>query len=212
MVEQQIRPWDVLDPRVLDAIRSIPRENFIPDEYHNIAYADTAIPLGEFDGSEYNMLHPIVEGRILQNLAISEGDTVLEIGTGSGYLTACLAKLAHHVDSVEQHEELSAIAEKNLAGLGIGNVKLSVGDASRGWEQKPAYDAIAITCSFHEMPEAYKKLLKIGGRLFVITGEAPVMTAQLVTRTGKDSWDTTELFETSVCSIDNQDSEEAFIF
>ena len=212
MVEQQIRPWDVLEPRVLDAIRSIPRENFVPEEYKNIAYADTAIPLGTFDGIECDMLHPIVEGRILQHLAITDDCTVLEIGTGSGYLTACMAKLSNHVDTVDIHEELTEIAEKNLAELGINNVNFNTGDASDGWGRKPAYDAIAITSSMPKIPEAYKKLLKIEGRLFVIVGEAPAMKAYLITRTGDTQWDEKELFETSVCAIENSGAEEPFIF
>ena len=212
MVEQQIRPWDVLDPRVLEVIRSIPRENFIPEEYKNIAYADTAIPLGSFDGVECDMLHPILEGRILQHLAITEDCTVLEIGTSTGYLTACMAKLGNHVDSVDIHEELTQIAKKNLSDLAISNINLSTGDASHGWDQKPAYDAIALTGSMPTMPEVYKKQLKIGGRLFVIVGEAPAMKAYLVTRTSKNKWDTEELFETSVCAIENSGTEEAFIF
>jgi len=212
MVEQQIRPWDVLDPRVLDVIRNIPREHFTPEEYKNIAYADTAIPVGNFDGDECSMLHPVIEGRILQHLAITDDCTVLEIGTGTGYLTACLAALGSHVDSVEIHQELTDIAAKNLADLGITNIKLSTGDASKGWEQKPAYDAIAVTSSMPQIPEAYKKLLKIGGRLFIIVGEAPTMTAYLVTRTGKTAWDIEELFETSITPIIHSETEEPFIF
>lgn len=212
MVEQQIRPWDVLEPRVLDVIRSIPRENFTPEEYKNVAYADTAVPLGIFDGSECKMLHPIIEGRILQHLAITDDCTVLEIGTGTGYLTACMAKLGHHVDTVDIHQELTDIAEKNLTDLGISNVNLSTGDASSGWQQKPAYDAIAITGSMPTMPEAYKNLLKIGGRLFVIVGEAPAMKAYLVTRSSKTHWETEELFETIICALENSGTEEPFIF
>ena len=212
MVEQQIRPWDVLEPRVLDVIRSIPRENFLPDEYKNIAYADTAIPLGVFDGNECSMLHPIVEGRILQHLAITEDCTVLEVGTGTGYLTACMSKLGNHVDTVDIHEELTEIAENNLTELGINNVNFSTGDASRGWGQKPAYDAIAVTGSMPTMPEAYKKLLKVGGRLFVIIGEPPAMQAYLVTRISDKKWETEALFETSVCAIENSGTEEPFIF
>lgn len=212
MVEQQIRPWDVLEPRVLDVIRSIPRENFMPEEYRNIAYADTAIPTGSFDGEECCMLHPIVEGRILQHLDITKDCTVLEIGTGTGYLTACMAKLSDHVDSVDIHEELTEIAANNLADQGITNINLSTGDASKSWDQKPAYDAIAITGSMSQVPEAYKKLLKVGGRLFVIIGEAPTMKALLITRTSKTEWNTEELFETIVTPIINCEAEEPFIF
>ena len=213
MVYHQIRPWDVLDAGVLESISSVPREKFMDAKYSNIAYADTAIPSGTYDGVACTMLHPIVDGRILQHLAMTKDCTALEIGTGTGYLTACMAKLANHVDSVEIHEELTEIAKKNLADLGIKNVTLSTGDASKGWDQqKPAYDAIAITASVRTIPTAYKNLLKIGGRLFVIAGVAPAMKAYLVTRTGKTTWDTEELFETIVAPLENSTPKEAFVF
>ena len=198
MVEQQIRPWDVLNPRVLDVISEIPRENFTPEKYKNLAYVDTRIPLGSYEEHPCDMSNPNIEGRILQALDVQEDDLVLEIGTGSGYLTACLAKLGHHVDSVDINEDLTAMAEKNLEALNIKNVKLSSGDASQGWEQKRNYDVIAITAAMKHIPQSYKKLLKTGGRLFVVTGEAPAMTAHLVTRTGEKSWETEDLFETSI--------------
>ena len=125
-------------------------------------------------------------------------DLILEIGTGSGYLTACLAKLGRHVDSVDINEDMTAMAEKNLQALGINNVNLSTGDASKTWEQKRNYDVIAITAAMKTIPTSYKKLLKIGGRLFVVTGDAPAMTAYRVTRTDKSKWTTEELFETSI--------------
>lgn len=197
MVEQQVRPWNVFDPRVLEVISRIPREDFVPDEYRNLAYADICIPLSdETYGS--SMLHPNIEGRILQNLNIDEDDVLLEIGTGSGYLTACLAALARHVDSVEINPELYELAKKNLAAHDIHNVSISNGDAGKDWNQKQFYDAIAITGSLPEIPQTYKKKLKVGGRLFVVTGEAPAMTAQLLTRTGKNEWSTENLFETCI--------------
>ena len=198
MVEQQVRPWDVLNPRVLDVISEVPRENFTPDEYKTLAYVDTRIPLGSYEEHPCDMSNPNIEGRILQALDVQDNDLVLEIGTGSGYLTACLAKLGRHVDSVDINEDMTAMAEKNLQSLNIDNVNLSTGDASKGWEQKRNYDVIAITAAMESIPDSYKKLLKPGGRLFVVTGEPPAMTAQLVTRTGENSWTVEDLFETSI--------------
>ena len=198
MVEQQVRPWDVLNPRVLAVISEIPRENFTPDAYKNLAYVDTRIPLGSFEDHPCNMPNPILQGRILQELDVQDDDVVLEIGTGSGYLTACLAKLGRHVDSVDINEALTAMAEKNLQALNINNIILSTGDAAKSWFQKQHYDVIAITAAMPAIPESYKNMLTIGGRLFVVTGDAPAMTAQLVTRTDKNKWTVKDLFETSI--------------
>jgi protein-L-isoaspartate(D-aspartate) O-methyltransferase len=212
MVEQQVRPWDVLDNRVLEVISEVPREVFAPDAYKKLAYADTSIPLGEYEGSKCSMLHPILDGRLMQSLDITDDDVVLEIGTGSGYLTACLAKLARHVDSVDINPDMTALAEKNLAAFDLNNINLSTGDAAKGWNQKPFYDVIAITSSMPEIPEVYKNALKQGGRLFVITGEAPAMTAWLVTRIGKNQWTTEDLFETSIAPLINTAQTEEFVF
>lgn len=198
MVEQQVRPWNVLDPRVLEVISEIPRENFTPDEYKNLAYTDTLIPLGSFKDQPCNMPNPVIQGRILQELGVQDDEVVLEIGTGSGYLTACLAKLGRHVDSVDINEALTAMAEKNLQALNIKNVILSTGDAAKGWQQKHNYDVIVITAAMKSIPDSYKNKLKIGGRLFIVTGDAPAMTAQLVTRTDKNKWTVKDLFETSI--------------
>ena len=198
MVEQQVRPWDVLDPRVLDVISEIPRENFTPDEYKNLAYVDTRIPLGSYKNHPCTMANPVIDGRILQELNIQDEDLVLEIGTGSGYLTACLARLGRHVDTVDINEELTAMAEKNLHALGINNINLATGDASKGWTQKRNYDVIVISAAMKTIPESYKKLLKPGGRMFIVTGDAPVMTAHLVTRTDENKWTIEDLFETSI--------------
>ena len=198
MVEQQVRPWDVLNPRVLDVIREIPRENFAPDEYRNLAYVDTRIPLGSYEDHPCNMAKPIIDGRILQELDIQDEDLILEIGTGSGYLTACLAKLGRHVDTVDINEEMTSMATKNLQALNINNVNLATGDASKGWEQKCNYDVIVITAAMRAIPSSYKNLLKIGGRMFVVTGDAPAMTAYRVTRSEKNEWRVEELFETSI--------------
>lgn len=208
MVEQQVRPWDVLNPRVLDVISEIPREKFTPEQYQDLAYVDTRIPLGE-GGS---MLNPNIEGRIMQHLDISDEDVVLEVGTGSGYLTACLAKLARHVDTVDINEELSDSAAARLEEMGFDNINFSTGDAAKGWDQKPAYDAIAITGSLPGIPEHYKQALKIGGRLFIVTGDAPAMTAHLVTRTGKNCWTVEDLFETCLDRLTGTETAESFEF
>jgi protein-L-isoaspartate(D-aspartate) O-methyltransferase len=198
MVEQQVRPWDVLDPRVLEVIGEIPRENFTPDQYKNLAYVDTRIPLGTYEDHSCTMSNPIIEGRILQELDIQDEELILEIGTGSGYLTACLAKLGRHVDTVDINENMTELAGKNLQTLDINNVNLSTGDASKNWRQKRNYDVIVITAAMKKIPESYKKLLKIGGRMFVVTGDAPVMKAYRVTRVEENKWTNEELFETSI--------------
>ena len=198
MVEQQVRPWDVLDTRVLDVIQEVPRENFAPDQYKNLAYADTRIPLGDFNNTPCTMANPIIDGRILQEMNILEEDLILEIGTGSGYLTACLAKLGRHVDTVDINEAFTEQAEKNLQTLGINNVNLTTGDACKSWNQKRNYDVIVISAAMRTIPDSYKKLLKPNGRMFIVTGEAPAMTAYRVTRTDDKNWTTEELFETSI--------------
>ncbi len=198
MVEQQVRPWDVLNPRVLEVVSKIARENFAPDEYKNLAYADTRIPLGSFEEHPCNMSNPIIDARILQELDIQDKELILEIGTGSGYLTACLASLGRHVDSVDINEELTSMAEKNLHALNITNVNLSTGDAAKNWDQKHSYDVIVITAAMKTIPENYKKRLRVGGRMFVVAGDAPVMTAFRVTRKNQDQWSAEALFETSI--------------
>ena len=198
MVEQQVRPWNVLNPRVLDVIGEIPRENFAPEEYKNLAYVDTRIPLGKFENHPCDMANPVLDGRILQEMDILDNDLVLEIGTGSGYLTACMAKLGDHVDTVDINEEMTAIAKKNLQSLAINNVNFSTGDASKTWHQKRNYDVIVISAAMKEIPASYKNLLKVGGRMFVVTGAAPAMTAHRVTRTEQDEWTVEDLFETSI--------------
>lgn len=198
MVEQQVRPWDVLNPRVLAVIGEIPREQFAPEKYKNLAYVDTRIPLGSYEEQPCTMANPTIDGRILQELDVQDEDLILEIGTGSGYLTACLAKLGRHVDSVDINEDMTAMAEKNLQALNIDNVNLATGDASKTWEQKQNYDVIVISAAMKSIPQSYKELLKSGGRMFVVTGDAPAMTAHRVTRIGKNEWTTEDLFETSI--------------
>ena len=208
MVEQQVRPWDVLDPNVLAVMEDIPRENFVPTEHRNLAYTDTGIPLIH----DQHMLKPTIVGRLLQALAIQSNEIVLEVGTGTGYTTACLAKLAAHVYSVDIYEEFQTMAQKNLSSVNIDNVTLATGDAAHGWDQRKEYDAIAITGSMPEVPETYKKALTVGGRLFVITGDAPVMDARLITRVTEQSWSDEILFETELQRLVNAEKIAEFVF
>ncbi len=194
MVEQQVRPWEVLDQRVLDVLGELPREHFVPERYRRLAYADLNIPLGH----EQVMMTPKVEARMLQALDVRPGERVLEVGTGSGYVTACLARLGGRVHSVEIFEDLRQRAGERLAALGIGDVVLETGDAARGWERHAPYDVIAVTGSLPEMEPAFQEQLAVGGRLFVIVGEPPVMEARLYTRVADDAWSCEDLFETAI--------------
>ncbi len=208
MIEQQIRPWDVLDQRVLELIDSLPREAFVPAAYTSLAYADINIPLehGEM------MMPPKVEARMLQALNVQLGESALEIGTGSGYFTALLARCAKQVYSVDIHAEFTQQARHKLTAHGIANVSLDTGDASRGWEQHGPYHVIAVTGSLPVLPDSLRRSLKTGGRLFVITGDAPVMTAQLITRIGEESWGQQTLFETVLPPLINAPQPPRFVF
>ncbi|MBN1377696.1 MAG: protein-L-isoaspartate O-methyltransferase [Gammaproteobacteria bacterium] len=201
MVKQQIRPWEVLDRRVLEVILQTPREEFVPHQFRQLAFTDTDIPLAH----NQFMLRPVLEGRILQSLDLRTSDTVLEIGTGSGYLTACLAQLAGHVESVDIYPEFIEQAKQKLAIFDCDNVSLSVGDAAQQWGQANQYDAIAVTGALPSVPEAYKRALATDGRLFVIIGQAdkPIMEAMLITRKGKNQWMQESLFETWVSPLIN---------
>ncbi len=207
MIEQQIRPWDVLDPRVLELLKAVRREQFVPPVSKGLAFADTEIPLGH--GA--SMWQPKIEARAVQALALQPTDSVLEIGTGSGHVTALLARLAAQVTSVEIVPELSAAASRNLATHNIDNVTLQVGDAAHNWGEAE-YDAIILTASVPMVPEAYKQQLKVGGRLFVIVGDAPAMHAQLITRSGADTFETRVLFETVVAPLRNVQQPQRFVF
>lgn len=193
MVEQQVRTLDVLDRRVLETLAAIPRERFVPAAYRDVAFADTAIPIGH---GQF-MLPPGIEGRILQALGPERGERVLEIGTGSGYFAACLEHLAGDVDSIEIHAELATGAAQALSGLGSAQVRVTTGDAlTRTWP--PHYQVIAVTGSLPVYDPRFERALAIGGRLFVVVGSAPAMEARRVTRTAADAWRTEVLFETSI--------------
>jgi protein-L-isoaspartate(D-aspartate) O-methyltransferase len=194
MIEQQVRPWDVLDQRVLDAMQRIPRENFVPERYRSLAFADTNIPLGH----DQVMMPPNLEGRLLQALAIQTTDTILEIGTGSGYLTACLATLGRHVTSIDIEPEFTAQAKDKLAAQGISNVTLDTADTASGVERGKSFDVIAVTGSLPVLQQQFYDNLNTGGRLFVISVQLPIMEALLVTRVDAGNWTRESLFETSI--------------
>lgn len=198
MIEQQIRPWEVLDPQVLDLLFVVKREDFTPPAYRNLAFADLEVPLG----SGQVMLAPKIEAKMLQELGIKKTDKILEIGTGSGYMAALLAARADHVVTVECRPELAAIAKENLARAGVSNVTVEIGDGANGWAARAPYDAIVVSGSVPVLPDALLKQLRVGGRLAVIVGEAPVMEAQLITCTADGVFNTVNLFETVVPPLD----------
>lgn len=208
MVEHQVRPWDVLDDKILHTIDAIRRDAFVPDAYKGLAYADTEIPLGNNEC----MMHPVLEGRMLQALEIEPTDKVLEIGTGSGFITACLAHLGSHVDTVDINESLSRSAAERLKKMNILNVNYIVADAVAGFTPDKSYDVIAITGSMAEVPNLYKQALAVGGRMFVITGDAPVMEARLVTRTDENSWAEQKMFETCLRPLVHAETKKQFQF
>jgi protein-L-isoaspartate(D-aspartate) O-methyltransferase len=208
MVEQQIRPWEVLDQRVLDLLFRIHREDFVPPQYRPLAFADMEIPLGHGE----KMLAPRMEARMLQELSLNPGERVLEVGTGSGYMTALLASLGGHVYSVEIVPEFTGSAGAKLAAHGFANVTLDTGDAARGWDRHAPYDAIVITGSLPALPPAFPQSLRPGGRLIAVVGEPPVMEAQLVTCVAAGTCNTTRLFEACIAPLRNAPQPGRFVF
>jgi protein-L-isoaspartate(D-aspartate) O-methyltransferase len=192
MIEQQVRPWSVLDPQVLQVLQDVPREAFVPERFRSLAFADTNIPLGH----DQVMMAPVVEGRLLQALAIHPQENVLEIGTGSGFLTACLARLGQRVTSIEIFPELVDAAASRLAEQQIANISLLTGDAFELLDDAQRFDVIAVTGSIPQLSQEFHRNLKTGGRLFVISGQLPIMEAQLVTRISDNQWTRESLFET----------------
>ena len=197
MIEQQIRPWEVLDPQVLDLLFVVKREDFVPSAYRSLAFADMEIPLGHGQV----MLAPRVEARLLQEIGVKKTDRVLEIGTGSGYMAALLAARAEHVVSLERVPELAETARRNMERAGITNVTVEVGDGPGGWPQRGPYDVIVLSGSVPNLPSELLKQLRLGGRLVAIVGEAPVMEAVLVTCTAEGVYNTVNLFETVVPAL-----------
>jgi len=207
MVEQQVRAWDVLQTGVLKVLKNVPREQFVPTGYEALAFADMEIPIGHGQA----MMTPTLEGRVLQALQLEAGDSVLEVGTGSGFLTACLARLADKVTSLEIHEDFLRSARANLEDTGIRNVDLLTMDATRALPEA-SYDAIAITGSLQSYDPRYGMALNPGGRLFVVVGDAPAMDARVITRSGDNEWQTESLFETVLTPLVNGSQPTPFSF
>ncbi len=207
MVEQQVRAWEVFDDAILEVLAKVPREHFVPERFRALAFADTEIPLGH---GQY-MMTPTVEGRLLQSLDLNGNDSVLEIGTGSGFLTACLSRLAAAVTSVDIYAEFISAAGERLAEGGFDNVELVTLDAT-GELPAGQFDAIAVTASIPVFDPRYVMALRPGGRLFVVIGEDPIMEARLVIRTGDSDWRTESLFETHLAPLVNAALRPQFAF
>ena len=207
MIEQQVRAWDVLDLRVLDAMERVPREAFVPADYRDLAFADMSLPIGEGQ----SMLAPNVEGRILQSLAVTPADRVLEVGTGSGYFAACLGTLARSVLSIEVRPALAHAALENLQRNAAHNVTVEVLDAMT-LAIDGEYDVIALTGSLPVYDARFERALKVGGRLFVVVGTRPVMDARRITRAGHGEWTMESLFETVMDPLLHAPTPPKFVF
>lgn len=208
MIEQQIRPCEVLDGRVLELLKHVRREHFVPASKKGLAFADMEIPLGH--GAA--MWQPKLEARAVQELHLTRNDKVLEVGTGSGYLTALLSALAGHVTSVEIVPELSDMARQNLAAHHRDNITLETGDAAHGWDNGASYDVIVLTGSTPVLPAVFQNSLNVGGRLFAIVGDAPAMEAELITRVAPDTFETVNIMETCVAPLRNAEQPRRFVF
>lgn len=207
MIEQQVHTWEVFDEQVLEAMRGIPRELFMPAAYRDVAFADAPIPLAHGQ----SVLSPKVQGRILQALALTPADVTLEVGSGSGYLTACMARLCTRVRSLEVFADLAELSRQNLLAAAINNAAVETADAMR-LDEVLQYDAIAVTGSLPVYDERFQRALKIGGRLFVVVGTAPIMEAWKVTRLGEREWQRESLFETVVEPLVNAARVSQFVF
>ena len=208
MVEQQIRTWEVLDQAVLDLLYVVTREDFVPPAYRTLAFVDMEIPIGEGE----KMMAPKLEARIVQELAPRKNERVLEVGTGSGYLTALLAHRAAHVHSVEIRPALAAFGRANLERHGADNVTLEIGDAARGWPARAPFDVIVLTGSTPVLPKSLPEQLSPGGRLFAVVGEEPVMVARLVTCSAPGAFRSVELFDTLLAPLANAEQPPRFRF
>ena len=194
MVEQQVSPWDVLDSRVLEALGSVRREEFVPAAHRALAFADIGLPLGHGEV----MMKPVIEGRVLQAVAPAQTESVLEIGTGSGFLTACLARLAASVHSIEQHADLANAARDHILAAGIVNATVEVAEAVSGFEPKQQYDVIVVTGAVAALPQRWREWVRPGGRLLAIVGASPAQRATLFTRDAGGQWTEAGLFETDL--------------
>ena len=208
MVEQQIRTWEVLDQDVLDLLYLVPREQFVPPEHRALAFSDLEIPLGHGE----RMWQPKMEARILQELNVHKTDRVLEVGTGSGYFTALLAHRCAQVCSVEINPALAEFGRRNLERHGVDNAMLETGDAARGWDRHAPYDVIVLTGSTPVLPATLLAQLAPDARLFAVVGEAPAMSARLVTCAGPSEQRSTDLFETVIRTLANAERPSRFKF
>lgn len=208
MVENQVRPWEVLDGRVLDVLRQVRREDFVPPAHRQFAFADLNLPLGHGEV----MMKPVLEGRVLQALELKPEDSVLEIGTGSGFLTACLAKLAAQVTSVDIHEDFTAAASQRLQAAGITNAQLVTGDAVNTWQPQGTFDAMVVTGAIYRIPDRFLGWLKPGGRLLVIRGESPVQQVLVLTHEGNGRYREESLFETDLPYLAHAEPPRRFVF
>ena len=207
MIEQQVRAWDVLDERVLDAMRKIPRERFVPEGERYRAYADAEVPLAHGQ----HMLRPSVVGRLLQALLPQPHEQVLQLGAGTGFVTACLRGMAGRVRALELYPDLAESARTNLAALNVRGTEILDGDALR-FESATRFDVIAVTASLPLYDGRFERLLAVGGRLFIVVGEAPVMEARLLQRTAEDAWSTHSVFETVIDPLVHAERPAEFTF
>jgi protein-L-isoaspartate(D-aspartate) O-methyltransferase len=194
MIENQVRPWEVLDPRVLDVLAAVRREDFVPARFRSVAFADMALPIGHGQV----MMKPTVEGRLLQALDVRAEHNVLEIGTGSGFVTACLARLAGTVTSIELHADFAEAARARVAAAGAKNVRIEIADAVTAFDTGERFDAVVVTGAIYSLPDRFRRWVKTNGRLFAIVGESPAMQAMLYTRADDTHWREESLFETDV--------------
>jgi protein-L-isoaspartate(D-aspartate) O-methyltransferase len=197
MIENQVRPWEVLDPRVLDVLAAVRREDFVPARYRSVAFADMALPIGHGE----TMMKPTIEGRLLQALDLDSDDRVLEIGTGSGFMTACLARLAGAVTSIEIHADLAETARARVAASGAKNVRIEVAEAMLGFDTAERFDAVVVTGAVYALPDRLRAWVAPAGRLFAIVGESPAMQAMLYTRADASHWREESLFETDLAYL-----------
>ncbi|MEF8710943.1 MAG: protein-L-isoaspartate O-methyltransferase [Candidatus Accumulibacter propinquus] len=197
MIEQQIRPWEVLDPEVLDILTMVRREVFVPEALKALAFADLELPIG----NGQTMLSPKIEARVLQEAGVRSTDIVLEVGSGSGYMAALLASKAEYVHTVEIDPVLAETARRNLRQAGVSNVSVEIGDAALGWSGPSPYDVIVLSGSLPELPDAFLQQLKPGGRLMAFIGTAPVMQARLIIRSDDQAFNSINLFETVVPAL-----------
>jgi protein-L-isoaspartate(D-aspartate) O-methyltransferase len=208
MVEQQVRPWEVLDERVLTLLEKTHREDFVPVRYRKMAFTDMAIPLDHGQ----SMMKPVVEGRLLQALELKPDETALEIGTGSGFITACLSRMARHVISVDLYDQFTNEVAAKLKEKGISNVELETGNVMTGWQPEQAHDVLVVTGSVPSIPDHFRGWVNPGGRIFVVCGDEPAMEAMLLTKLSATEWREESLFETDLARLIGAERAPEFIF